>query len=259
MEEAIKKEYLLRNIYAFNFAASKVSTNMGTFGTGYPFYAMITGFRGDLLEDEERPSINMWMICEDGSLASSQIQLTKSLAQCGLPTTESGTDFNQINEELTAGVMPKKFLPVKAHIIPYSRLVDLINEIKPEIIDAVDQNRKPYLPVHPKTYTSKGGWQYEEKAGNFVQLFLGSFTEFNLAPEVAEELAKARYTLCKKFSSTALYRILLATSDAEEKKKFDDEELSMAYSVRINSWNPKNKVLEYMDSVAKEKAEKTRD
>ena len=35
----LKRKYLIWNIETFNFWASKVSVGLGSFGTGYPFYA----------------------------------------------------------------------------------------------------------------------------------------------------------------------------------------------------------------------------
>lgn len=36
----LKRKYLIWNISIFNKLASKVSVSKGTFGTGYPFYAL---------------------------------------------------------------------------------------------------------------------------------------------------------------------------------------------------------------------------
>ncbi len=36
----LKRKYLIWNIEAFNMIVSTVSVNRGSFGTGYPFYAL---------------------------------------------------------------------------------------------------------------------------------------------------------------------------------------------------------------------------
>ena len=44
----LKKRYLIWNIDSFNKIASRVSVWKGTFGTGYPFYALDENLEGNL-------------------------------------------------------------------------------------------------------------------------------------------------------------------------------------------------------------------
>ena len=44
----LKKEYIKKNIDVFNEIASKVPGNHGSFGTGYPFYALGDNYKGEL-------------------------------------------------------------------------------------------------------------------------------------------------------------------------------------------------------------------
>lgn len=44
----LKRKYLIRNIYTFNFIVSKIGAGRGSFGTGYPFYALSKGLKGTL-------------------------------------------------------------------------------------------------------------------------------------------------------------------------------------------------------------------
>lgn len=44
----LKRKYLIRNIYTFNFIASKIAASRGVFGTGYPFYALDKKLEGTL-------------------------------------------------------------------------------------------------------------------------------------------------------------------------------------------------------------------
>ena len=44
----LKREYLLINIYLYNYITAKIEHNRGTFGTGYPFYALNPDLTGEL-------------------------------------------------------------------------------------------------------------------------------------------------------------------------------------------------------------------
>lgn len=44
----LKRRYLIKNIQEFNSIVSQISANLGTFGTGYPFYVLSKNFEGKL-------------------------------------------------------------------------------------------------------------------------------------------------------------------------------------------------------------------
>lgn len=44
----LKRKYLIWNIDVFNAVASRVSVSKGSFGTGYPFYALAKDLNGIL-------------------------------------------------------------------------------------------------------------------------------------------------------------------------------------------------------------------
>ncbi|MDD3186866.1 MAG: hypothetical protein PHD02_00090 [Bacilli bacterium] len=44
----LKREYVIQNIELYNYIARQVDGNCGTFGTGYPFYALQKGLNGKL-------------------------------------------------------------------------------------------------------------------------------------------------------------------------------------------------------------------
>lgn len=67
----LKRKYLLWNIESFNIIASRVSVSIGTFGTGYPFYALDTSLNGKLP-----------IICE-------QIRYNRQLVKDGKPFQKS--------------------------------------------------------------------------------------------------------------------------------------------------------------------------
>ena len=54
----LKREYLLINIYLYNYITAKIEHNRGTFGTGYPFYALNPDLTGVLPIIEEQIRYN---------------------------------------------------------------------------------------------------------------------------------------------------------------------------------------------------------
>ena len=62
--------------------------------------------------------------------------------------------------------MPKKFLPIDAHIMEYSAMQELISQVPAVLREARENKEKPYLPIHPKSYRKI--WQYDDEAYNFI-------------------------------------------------------------------------------------------
>lgn len=54
----LKRKYLIRNISAFNYIVSLINVNQGSFGTGYPFYALEKNLTGQLPIIEEQIRYN---------------------------------------------------------------------------------------------------------------------------------------------------------------------------------------------------------
>lgn len=71
----LKRKYLIWNIEAFNMLASKVSVNRGSFGTGYPFYALNQDLKGTIPIIEEQIRYNRILV-RDG------IRIQKSIWKC---------------------------------------------------------------------------------------------------------------------------------------------------------------------------------
>ena len=65
----LKKEYLLKNIYLYNQLAWKLSNVVGTFGTGYPYYALRGTLEGALPIIEEQIRYNNELV-ESGKESS---------------------------------------------------------------------------------------------------------------------------------------------------------------------------------------------
>ena len=71
----LKIKYLLWNIQAFNIIARRVHSCVGTFGTGYPFYALDKDFNGPLPIITEQIRYNRELV-KDGK------QVAESIWQC---------------------------------------------------------------------------------------------------------------------------------------------------------------------------------
>lgn len=85
----IKRRYLLWNIESFNIIASKVTGNKGTFGTGYPFYALDENLEGTLPIIGEQIRYNRQLV-KDG------IPVQKSIWKCKSCLQEKNTIQCQI-------------------------------------------------------------------------------------------------------------------------------------------------------------------
>ena len=71
----LKRKYLIWNIEAFNIVAAKVSVNKGSFGTGYPFYALNQDLTGTIPIIQEQIRYNRILV-RDG------IRIQKSIWKC---------------------------------------------------------------------------------------------------------------------------------------------------------------------------------
>ena len=73
----LKRKYLIWNIDAFNIIVSAVSVNMGSFGTGYPFYALDENLQGNLPIIQEQIRYNRQLV-KDGEHIHKSIWLCKA-------------------------------------------------------------------------------------------------------------------------------------------------------------------------------------
>ena len=71
----LKRKYLIWNIETFNMVVSKVGVNRGSFGTGYPFYALNQDLKGTIPIIEEQIRYNRILV-RDG------IRIQKSIWKC---------------------------------------------------------------------------------------------------------------------------------------------------------------------------------
>lgn len=297
----LKRRYFLLNIEAFNYIASLISGNRGSFGTGYPFYALPKGLVGkmpiigeqirynnELLAEAEKssktswtckdclmenydempdlkqvckpcpnmdnelkprkiinrlPDIDMWIICADGSMMKTEEELTRLLEQYNIHTSDVNPvqtiqDMEEITQDIKNGVMPKKFLPIDAHIMEYSKMKRLIDQVPLVLAQAKGSGKIPYLPIHPKSYRKV--WQYDDEAYNFIYDFLASFTEFNFPGELEDSLRTARNKVANAYTPDELYSFLLQGASESTRRRNQTPQLKDVFYDRITSWNIQN-------------------
>lgn len=297
----LKRRYFLLNIESFNYIASLISQNRGSFGTGYPFYALPKGMIGEmpiideqirynneLLAEAEKssktswackdclmknyddmpdlkqvckpcpnmdselkprkiinrlPDIDMWIICADGSMAKTEQQLTNLLEQYDIHTSDVNPvqtiqDMEEITQDIKRGVMPRKFLPIDAHIMEYSKMKKLIEQVPLVLAQAKGSGQVPYLPIHPKSYRKT--WQYDDVAYNFIYDFLASFTDFNFPGELSDLLRAVRNKVANAYTPDELYSFLLQGATESTKRRNQTQELKKVFYDRVASWNIQN-------------------
>ena len=288
---------MIWNIEVFNLIASKIDVSRGSFGTGYPFYALNDKLEGNLpiIEEQIRynrklvkdgkpvqksiwlcesclkknyeqmpdlkrvckpcpnmvdklkprkilnrlPDLDMWLVCEDGSLEKAQEQLENLLGKYNIHTTDvnpitSVDDVIQISTMLKDGIMPNIFLPIDAHIIEYSDLLELIRQTPETISDAKKNNIIPYLPINPKSYRKI--WQYDDEAYNFIFDFLFSFTSFNFSKELQDALDNSRLKVSRSYKPEELFSILLKAANSSSFRRLQTKELEDLFLEKMEGW-----------------------
>lgn len=293
----LKRKYLLWNIEAFNIIASKISTNRGTFGTGYPFYALDGNLNGKLpiIEEQIRynrqlvkngeavqksiweckrcldekyasmpdlkrickpcpnmldelkprkiinrlPDIDMWIVCEDGKTNEVENQLQKLLESFNMQPSDIDPfsaieNVEEISKDLEEGRIPKNFLPMDIHIMEYSEMKELIKEVPSVLREAKQEEKTPYLPIHPKSYRKT--WQYDDEAYNFIYDYLSAFTPFNFEKELQATLDNSKRQVIRENTKEELLDFLLKSATKANFRRFQSLELEEIFLKRVESW-----------------------
>mgnify|MGYP007000471169 FL=1 len=296
----LKRKYLIWNIETFNFLASKVSVGLGSFGTGYPFYALDERMQGKLpiIQEQVRynrqlvkdgkniensiwkcksclkqnykdmpdlkiickpcpnminelkprkiinrlPDLDMWIICKDGSVDVAQKEISKLLDEIGMNSSDvdpisSINDVYRIAKQIKNNEFSRIFLPIDAHIIEYSTIKELIDQVPEELQKSKIDEKKPYLPIYPKSY--RKDWQYDDEAYNFVYDYLASFTGFNLTMQMEEALRNSRMSVVRENSPEELYEYLSKSSTSSTLRRFQTPELKNCFFKKIINWQKK--------------------
>lgn len=293
----IKRKYLLWNIESFNIIASKVSTGLGTFGTGYPFYALDTSMNGSLpiiceqirynrqlVKDgkpfqksiwhcksclsqnydsmpdlksvclpcptiphvlkprkivNRLPDIDMWLVCQDGQVETAQQELIKYLENNNMHTSDvdplsSIDDVIKISQMLKENIIPKIFLPIDTHIVEYSTIKSLIEQVPSVLLDAKSNGKTPYLPIYPKSYRKQ--WQYDDEAYNYIYDFLSAFTSFNFPEDLQESLEVSRKKVASAYTPEELFDILCQTATDSNRRRFESVDLRSLFIKKMSEW-----------------------
>lgn len=190
------------------------------------------------------PDIDMWMVCEDEGVEKAQNQLTALLKKYNIHTSDVNPvqtirDMEEITEDIKRGVMPRKFLPIDAHIMEYSKMKKLIEQVPLVLARTKGSGQVPYLPIHPKSYRKT--WQYDDEAYNFIYDFLSAFTEFNFTSALNQSLTTTRNKVANDYTSDELYEFLLQSATESNKRRNQTKKLREIFNDRISSWNTQNK------------------
>ncbi|HIS18697.1 MAG TPA: hypothetical protein IAC02_08845 [Candidatus Coprovivens excrementavium] len=130
--------------------------------------------------------------------------------------------------------MPQKLLPLDIHIIPYSQLSKLLDEI-PFVLESFKETEEaPYLPIHPVSLRKT--WQYDDTAYNFVLDYMYSLTPFNFEEKILRKLNFSRKIIGSLYTEEELRELLNRVSSDSVKRRFENNSLKKSYDRGIQSW-----------------------
>lgn len=293
----LKKMYIKKNIDIINSIMEHTTGYRGSFGTGYPFYAIDSDFKEDLpvikeqiryneelrttilnaklkkwpcesclpvngpymedlkqicipcprLEKELKPrkvinrlpDIDMWMVCEDTKVEEAKKELKETFDQLGMHTSDVNPiqtfkEFKEIITDLEDGKMPIKMLPLDVHVVKYSELSNLLDQVPFTILNSSNLGEVPYLPILPDSLRKK--WQKDDEAYNFTLDFLYSMTDFNFEEILKQRLDYTRNLVARQLTEEKSMEMLDLVSPDSVKRRFENKTLKKSYKRRINSW-----------------------
>lgn len=293
----LKRRYLIKNIDIINTVMESVPGYRGSFGTGYPFYALDSNLEGQLpliaeqiryneelissavkdgstnwvcakclqrtghlmpdlkqickpcprIDDDLKPrkvinrlpDVDMWMICDDSFMEEAKEGLSVLFDRLNMHTSDVNPvqtiqDIVSITNSLEEGKMPSKKLPLDIHIIEYSKFSDLIEEVPFVLHTAADEQKKPYLPIHPTSLRKT--WQYDDVAYNFVLDFLFTMTPFNWDEDLMDKFKCSKKIVANSFSNTDLKEMLYSVAPDSVVRRLETKQLQKTYNERISSW-----------------------
>lgn len=143
-------------------------------------------------------------------------------------------DVSEIATDLENGKMPDKLLPLDIHIIEYSTLSNLINQIPFVLQNSIVGGTVPYLPIHPVSLRKT--WQHDDVAYNFVLDFLYTMTPFSLDENLANKLEFSRRAISNVFTNEQLTDVLHSVASPAVERRFETSQLQKTYERRIDSW-----------------------
>jgi hypothetical protein len=289
---ALKKAYTQHEIELIKNVFKLSKYYRGTFGTGYPFYAVGEDmshnlpiileqlrYNNELIEQcrkqdtilwaclnclEERiddfpnlkiyckycidspnelkprkvinriPDLDIWCVAGKGTTIKICEELSPLLEQATLTTSDVNPlqtfkDLKEIVMELQSGKMPTKHLPIDIHVVEEEILNHLI-EMVPGSIGTGNLD----LLIYP--YSLRKDWNYEAEGYNFIQDFLGSFSDLGLPSETQKKLCESRNKLAKRYSVDELYAILMETATDSTKRRYETVQLQEVFKEKVKKW-----------------------
>jgi len=185
------------------------------------------------------PDIDMWMVCKDGYIDVAKEELSMLFHQYNIYPSDINPiqtidDMDQIVQSLQKGTMPEKSLPLDSHIIGYSALYSLIEQVPIVLKQAYDEGKAPFLPIRPLSYRKV--WQYDDEAYNFIYDYFSAFTEFNFEESLQQTLNETRNIIANSYSFDQLFNFLVASAQKSNKRRFKSLELKNRFRERIETW-----------------------
>lgn len=185
------------------------------------------------------PDIDMWMVCNQRDVLYTQEQLIYLFNKYQLYTSDVDPlrtirDVEEIVKSLREGKMPKKNLPIDAHIMDYETFYSLILKVPQTISEAFVRREIPYIPILPYSYRKK--WQHDDMAYNFVHDYLYALTEYNFDEDLQDILNKTRKEIAENFSVEELYALATNTGSDSVKRRNETKILARRFESRVNSW-----------------------
>lgn len=113
----------------------------------------------------------------------------------------------------------------------------LIEGVPSELHEAKIENKKPYLPIMPKSLRKH--WQYDE-AYNFIYDYLSAFTPFNFSDEMMQKLQKSRARVIRENTSGELFEFLMNSATPANFRRFKEEELEKIFYQRVAGWDSRD-------------------
>lgn len=292
----LKRLYLIKNIDTINSIMARTPGYCGSFGTGYPFYALDSNLEGqlpiineqiryndELFEEAQNlgtnwvcarclsttgqnmpdlkqickpcpqikdslkprkvinrlPDVDMWMICADSEIETAKSTLARLFDSFDMYTSDVNPvqtirDVSEISTDLENGKMPDKLLPLDIHIIEYSTLSNLFDQIPFALQSSIEDGTVPYLPIHPVSLRKT--WQHDDVAYNFVLDFLYTMTPFSLDGNLANKLEFSRRIISNTFTNEQLTDALHSVASPSVERRFETPQLQKTYERRIDSW-----------------------
>lgn len=202
------------------------------------------------------PDLDMWLICEDGKVQKAETELGKLLKSVGMGPSDKEPfktidEVNQISIDLENKKNPQRFLPLDAHIIEYSVIKKLIEDVPEELTRAREMNESPYLPIFPVSYRKK--WQYDDEAYNYIYDYLSAFTPFNISKELDDCLKESRKKVVTTFTNEELYNFLLNAATQANKRRFTELPLVDIFKEKMDVWRNQLVYKENNKKLSKEK------